>query len=80
VPTEIPFPVIETFSEDGSPLGPIITLLGKKWNHDENLREPGEHTGLLADHVLVNVGDTRRRTKLEAVIKVDRCYYLGLCP
>jgi len=79
-PTNIPFPVIETFAEDGTPLGPIITLLGKKWNHDESLHEPGEHTVLLAEHILVNVGETRRHTKLEAIIRVDRCYYLGPLP
>jgi hypothetical protein len=55
-------------------------LLGKIWNHDESLHEPGEHTVLLAEHVLLNVGDTRRHTKLEAVIKVERCYYLGPLP
>jgi hypothetical protein len=79
-PTNIPFPFIETFAEDGTPLGPIITLLGKIWNHDESLHEPGEHTVLLAEHVLLNVGDTRRHTKLKAVIKVERCYYLGPLP
>jgi len=79
-PTNTPFPAIETFAEDGTPLGPIITLLGKKWNHDESLHEPGERTVLLAEHVLVNVGETRRHTKLEAIIRVDRCYYLGPLP
>jgi hypothetical protein len=80
IPTNIPFPFIETFAEDGTPLGPIITLLGKIWNHDKSLHDPGEHTVLLAEHVLVNVGDTRCHTKLEAVIKVERCYYLGPLP
>jgi len=79
-PTNIPFPFIETFAEDGTPLGPIITLLGKIWNHDENLHEPGEHKVLLAEHVLVNAGGARYHTKLEATIKVDRCYYLGPLP
>jgi len=80
VPTNIPSPLIETFAEDGSPLGPIITLLGKIWSRDETLHEPGEHTVLLAEHVLVSVGEVRLHTKLEAVLKVDRCYYLGPLP
>jgi hypothetical protein len=80
VPTNIPFPFIETFSEDGTPLGPIITLLGKKWNHDQRLHEPGEHLILLAEHVLLKVGDARYHTKLEAIIKVERRYYLGPLP
>ncbi len=79
-PMNVPFPFIETFAEDGSPLGPIITLLGKKWNHDESLHEPGEHTILLAEHVLLNVGGTRRHTKLETTIRVEHCYYLGPLP
>jgi hypothetical protein len=79
-PTNIPFPFIETFAEDGTSLGPIITLLGKLWNHDDRLQEPGEHTVLLAEDVLLNVGDTRCHTKVEAIIKVTRCYYLGPLP
>jgi len=39
-----------------------------------------ENTVLLADHVPVNVGETRRHTKLEAIIRVGRCYYLGPLP
>src|SRR5271157_1537226 len=80
VPTNIPFPLIETFAEDGTPLGPIITLLGKIWNHDESLHEPGQHTVLLADHVLLNVGNTLCHTKLEAVINVKLRYYFGPLP
>ena len=79
-PTDIPFPFIETFAEDGTPLGPIITLLGRVWNHDENLHEPGQHAVVLAEHVLLNVGGNRLHTKVEAVLKVERCYYLGPLP
>ncbi len=80
VPTDIPFPFIETFAEDGTPLGPIVTLLGKISNHAQSLHEPGEHIVLLADHVLLNVGETRCHTRLEAVIRVKRCFYLGPFP
>ena len=80
VPTDVPFPFIETFAEDGTPRGPIITLLGKIWNHEEKLHEPGQYTVLLGEHVLLSVGDTRCHTRLEAVIRVKRCYYLGPLP
>jgi hypothetical protein len=80
VPTNIPFPFIETFAEDGTPLGPIITLLGKVWNHEERLHEPGQYTVLLGEHVLLNVGESRCHTRLESVIRVKRCYYLGPLP
>jgi hypothetical protein len=79
-PTNIPFPFIETFAEDGTSLGPIVTLLGKRWNHDSSLHEPGQHTVLLAEHVVINAGDTCFHTKLEAVLKVERCFYLGPLP
>lgn len=79
-PTNVAFPLIETFAEDGTPLGPIVTLLGRIWNHDAGLHEPGEHTVLLAEHALVNVGSARRHTRLEATIRVERCYYLGPLP
>jgi hypothetical protein len=79
-PANIPFPFIETFAQDGTPLGPIIALLGYKWNHDERLHEPGEHEVLLADDVLLDVRGSRRHTRIEARIKVARCYYLGPLP
>jgi len=80
VPTGVPFPFIETFDTDGTPLGPILTLLGKKWNHDETLQQPGQHTVLLSDHVVFNVGGSRYHSKVEAVVNVKRRYYLGPLP
>jgi hypothetical protein len=77
VPTSVPFPLIETFAEDGTPLGPIIVLLGKKWNNDESLHEPGEYRITLAEHVIVNIGETPAHLKIEARLKVERCYYRG---
>ncbi len=79
-PTNIPFPLIKTFAEDGTPLGPIIVLLGKKWNNDKSLHEPGEHRIKLAEHVIINVGGTPAHVKIEAILKVERCYYRGLIP
>jgi hypothetical protein len=79
-PTNIPFPFVETFGENGTPMGPIITLLGKVWNHDKSLHEAGEHKVLLGEHVLLNVGQKQFHTRLEAVIKVKRQRYFGPLP
>jgi hypothetical protein len=80
VPSSVAFPFIETFAEDGTRLGPIITLLGKAWKRNNRLHEPGEHTIMLAEHVLLDVGGTMRHTKIEADIRVERRYYLGPLP
>ncbi len=80
VPTNVPFPFIETIAPDGTHLGPIVTLLGKVWNHDKSLHEPGEHKVLLAEHVLLSVDETQFHTKLEAVIRVKRHRYFGPLP
>ena len=77
VPTNIPFPLIETFAPDGTRLGPIITLLGRKWNHDETLHEPGEHTVTLEEHVLVNAGNIQGHTKISANLIAERWFYSG---
>jgi len=80
VPTNVPFPYIETFAQDGTPLGPIITLFGKIWNNQEKFHQPGMHTVPVADHVLIDVADNRFHVKLEAHVKVERCFYLGPLP
>jgi hypothetical protein len=79
-PTDSPFPFIETFAVYGEPLGPIITLLGRKWHHDESLHEPGEHRVLLGDHVLIDLDGKREHAKLEAFVRVERHNYLGPLP
>jgi hypothetical protein len=81
IPTDIQFPFIETFAPDGTPLGPIITLLGKKWHgEDESLFEPGQHVVPLSDHVILKVGDREGHAKIDAHIIVSRSYYLGPLP
>ena len=77
IPTNIAFPLIETFAVDGEPLGPIIVLLGKKWNHDESLHIPGQHSVVLADHVLVYAGSTQGHVRIVAKLRVERRYYRG---
>jgi hypothetical protein len=80
VPTNVPFPLIETFAEDHTPLGPVITLFGKAWNHNETLHEPGTHIITLADHVLVKIDGEWCPTKMSAELNVQRRYYLGSLP
>lgn len=77
IPTNIPFPLIETFNENGTPLGPVLVLLGQKWNHDDSIHVPGEHSVPLADHVLFHVGQSIGHAKIVAKLKVERRYYKG---
>lgn len=77
VPTNIPFPFIETFSEDGHSLGPILVLLGQRWNHDDGLHVPGQHEVVLADHVLVRTDSLEGHARIVATINVERRYYRG---
>jgi hypothetical protein len=77
IPTNIPFPLIETFAADGTALGPILLLLGQKWNHDEDLHIPGEHSVLLAEHVIVHAGSIEGHVKIVAKLRVERRYYKG---
>lgn len=80
MPTNIHPNLIPTYDLDGTPLGPIITVLGRRWNHDESLHEPGEHKIVLSSHILLGAGDQRFHVKLEARLKVSRHHYLGPLP
>jgi|SRR5579864_4009717 len=79
-PTNIPFPFIETFDNAGRSVGPIITLFGKVWNYNDAIHEAGQHTVLLADDALFEVDGAHYHAKLEAIVRVKRCYYLGPLP
>src|SRR5437016_6242696 len=71
---------IEAFSEDGTPLGPVIVLLGKKWNHDATLHVPGEHTFVLAEDVLLQSEQGQHHAKINVVLQVREHHYLGPLP
>lgn len=73
-------PLIETYAEDGTELGPIIILLGKAWHGDEALQEPGVHHVLLAEHALIDVGGRRVHTRIEATLVVRQSFHLGPLP
>lgn len=77
IPTNVPFPFIETYNPEGEPLGPIVALLGRVWNHSEDLHMPGEHEVAIAEHVLVDAGGRRAHTRIVAKLKVERRYYRG---
>jgi hypothetical protein len=80
LPTNIHSSLIEAFSEDGTPLGPVIVLLGKRWNHDTTLHMPGEHAFVLAEDVLLQSAQGRHHAKINVVLQVREHHYLGPLP
>ena len=80
VPTNISPADIETFGADGASLGTIWTLLARKWNRKEIPHEPGEHHVTLSDDAIIAVGETRAHTRIEALVRAERLYYLGPVP
>jgi hypothetical protein len=77
LPSNIQPALIEAFSVDGTPLGPIITLLGKKWNHDTTLHKPGDHSFVLAEDVLLESAHGRYHAKINIRLQVREHHYLG---
>jgi hypothetical protein len=73
-------PEIETYLSDGTPAGTIRSLLAKKWNDKQIPYTPGQHTVVLAEHVVVPVGSTDAHMRIGASVIVERCYYLGPLP
>jgi hypothetical protein len=80
LPTHIHPSLVETFSTDGTPLGPVIVLLGKRWNHDATLRVSGEHSFVLAENVLLESLHGRHHAKISVVLQVREHHYLGPLP
>jgi len=80
MPTNVHPSLIEAFSEDGTPLGPVIVLLGKRWNHDTTLHVPGEHAVVLAEDVLLQSAQGRHHAKINVVLQVREHHYLGPLP
>ncbi len=77
LPTDIHPSLIEAFSVDGTPLGPIIKLLGKRWNHDTILHNPGDHSFVLAEDVLLQSAHGRHHAKINIMLQVGEHHYLG---
>lgn len=73
-------PMIEAFSTDGTPLGPIIALVGRQWNHDPSLQVPGDHSILVAEDVLLQAGQLRHHAKINAILNVRQHHYYGPLP
>jgi hypothetical protein len=80
LPTNIHPSLIEAFAADGTPLGPIITLLGRRWNHDTTLHVPGDHSLVIAEDVLLQSEQGRQHAKISVILKVREHHYLGLLP
>jgi hypothetical protein len=81
IPTNILPPLIETASLDGAPTGPVMVLLGKKWNHDPSLHTPGDRTFVLAEDVLLQspaAGWTHAKVTIN--LQVREHHYLGPLP
>jgi Restriction endonuclease len=76
-PQQVPFPLIETIAPDGTPLGPVLVLLGKKWHEDESLQVPGEHAFNLAEHVVIRDGANEFHSRIDAEIRVIQRHYFG---
>jgi Restriction endonuclease len=78
LPTNIHPALVEAFSVDGTPLGPIITLLGRRWNHDMTLHKPGDHSFVLADDVLLESAQGRHHhARITITLQVREHHYLG---
>lgn len=80
LPTNIQPALIEAFSVDGAPLGPVITLLGRRWNHDTTLHKTGDHSFVLAEDVLLESANGRHHAKINMTLQVREHHYLGPLP
>jgi hypothetical protein len=77
LPTATSAGLIKTFSVDGTPLGPVIVLLGKRWMHDNALHKPGEHKFVLAEDVMLESPMGRHHAKISITLLVSEHHYLG---
>jgi hypothetical protein len=77
LPRQVSVPPIETIAPDGTPLGSLSVLLGRKWYEDESLQVPGEHAFNLAEHVVIREGANEFHSRIDAEIRVVQRHYLG---
>jgi hypothetical protein len=75
--TDVPPHLMETRTPDGAEIGPLILLLGRRWNHDDSLHVPGEHTITLIDHAILDAGTESGHARIEAHLIVERRFYMG---
>jgi Restriction endonuclease len=75
--TDIPAELVELRTPEGEEIGPLILLLGRRWNQDESLHVPGEHTFTLIEHAQVDAHDHFGHARIEAHIKVEWRLYSG---
>jgi hypothetical protein len=77
IPTNVPPQLIEVQTPEGQEIGPLILLLGQRWNHDETLHEPGEHKVTLTDHAVIHTGARVGHAHIEANLIVEKRVYTG---
>lgn len=75
--TDIPAHLVELRTPEGDEIGPLILLLGRRWNQDESLHIPGDHTITLIEHALVDAKPNWGHARIEAHITVERRFYCG---
>lgn len=79
-PTNIPFPEIEIYGEDGAPLGTIKTVLARKWNQKQISYDPGTQRAVLGEHFIIKMGARDSHVRIEILMRVKLHYYFGPLP
>lgn len=77
IPTNVPAHLVELQTSEGDEIGPLILLLGQRWNHDDALHVPGEHTVTLTEHAVIRAGGRVGHARIEAHLIVERRLYTG---
>ena len=71
---------LQVFSEDGTLLGTVGEILGRKWNKEGIPHEPGEYEVLLVKNGLFSGGEEMTEATLKATVGVARDFYFGQLP
>lgn len=77
IPTNIPVHLIELKSSAGDDIGPLLLLLGQRWNHDEQLHVPGEHKITLTEHAVIRTKELAGHAQIDAHVLVEKRLYTG---
>jgi Restriction endonuclease len=75
--TDIPVHLVELQTPEGDEIGPLILLLGQRWNYDASLHDPGEHSVILIEHAVVDGGQISGHARIEAHLIVEKRFYTG---
>ena len=75
--TNVPVHLLELKNPQGDDIGPLLLLLGRKCNHDEELHVPGEHTFTLTDHAVIQHRELSGHAQINAHVLVEKRLYTG---